>query len=368
MVAAAGLFPLCSSVCHATILFTMIEKIRVGNTGIEAFRLRNRNGIEAEILNYGATLCALRMPDRSGQSADVILGFDQPAAYLGSHPYFGSLVGRYANRIRAGRFSLGDTTYRLAINNEPHHLHGGPGGFHHVFWQARVLAEAPAPQLQLSYQSPDGEEGYPGALEVTVTYTLSEANELRIDYVAESDRETIINLTSHAYFNLAGSGTISQHSLQIQSAYFLPTDETGLPRGDLQAVDGTPFDFRHAALIGPRLAADDPQLRQVGGFDHCFVLDKAAYELAAVARLTDPLSGRMLDVLTTQPGLQLYTANFLDGSIVGKGGAAYTQHSALCLETQHFPDAPNRPHFPDTTLQPGAVYRQSVVYRLGLAG
>jgi aldose 1-epimerase len=344
----------------------MIEKLPAGTPELEAFRLRNRNGFEAEILNYGATLRALRMPDHAGQYADVVLGFDQPAAYLAPHPYFGSLVGRYANRIRAGRFCLGGTAYRLATNSAPHHLHGGPGGFHHVFWQARVRAEAPAPQLQLSYQSPDGEEGYPGALAVTVTYTLSEANELRIDYVAQSDRETIINLTSHAYFNLAGSGTISEHSLQIKAASFLPTDETGLPRGDRQAVDNTPFDFRHSALIGPRLAADDPQLRQVGGFDHCFVLDKAAHELASVALLTDPLSGRMLEVLTTQPGLQLYTANLLDGSIVGKGGAVYTQHSAVCLEAQHFPDSPNQPHFPDTTLQPGEYYRQSVVYRLGL--
>jgi aldose 1-epimerase len=341
------------------------QRLHVADTLLESFTLRNHHGIEAEILSYGATLRALRMPDRAGQIADVVLGFDQPETYLGPHPYFGSLVGRYANRIRAGRFTLGGQSYHLATNSGPHHLHGGPGGFHQALWQAEAHEETHGPQLQLAYLSPAGEEGYPGRLEVKVTYTLGETNELRIDYEAHSDQETIINLTSHAYFNLAGGGSIRQHSLQLSAAHFLPTDETSIPRGELRAVAGTPFDFQRPALIGPRLDVDDEQLRHADGFDHCFVLDKAPHELAHAALLADPASGRTLEVLTTQPGLQLYTGNYLDGSIIGKGGCAYTKHSAVCLESQHFPDSPNQPQFPSTTLQPGAVYRQTVIYRLG---
>ena len=337
--------------------------------GVEAtiYTLRNAGGLEAEILTYGGTLRALRAPGRDGQMADIVLGFDDLEGSLGPHPYLGSLIGRYANRIRAGRFSLGGATYTLAVNNGPNHLHGGPGGFHRVLWEAQPLDAPDGPSLTLAYSSPDGEEGYPGRLSVVVSYTLTDRNDLRIDYEARADRETVVNLTNHAYFNLAGEGTIHGHELQLAASRFLPIDETSIPLGELRSVVGTPFDFRRPALIGPRLEADDPQIRLAQGFDHCYVIDKTPGELAFAARVVEPESGRTLEVYTTQPGVQLYTGNFLtaEGTIVGKGGRAYPQYGALCLETQHFPDSPNQPQFPSTVLRPGEHYRQTTVYRLG---
>ncbi len=343
------------------------ETVQAGATVAERYTLTNSDGLEAEILTYGGTLQALRAPGRDGRMADVVLGFDEFAPYLGPHPFFGSLVGRYANRIRAGRFSLDGQSYSLAINNGPNHLHGGPGGFHQVLWQAQPLAAPDGPSLTLAYSSPDGEEGYPGTLAVVVTYTLTNSNDLRIDYEARADRATVLNLTNHAYFNLAGEGTILGHELQVAASRFLPVDPTSIPLGELRPVAGTPFDLRRPALIGERIGADDEQLRLVKGFDHCYVLDKSPGELAFAARAADPVSGRTLEVYTTQPGVQLYTANFLAGEIVGKGGRRYEQYSALCLETQHFPDSPNQPQFPSTVLRPGERYRHSTVYRLGIS-
>ncbi|HMQ33231.1 MAG TPA: aldose epimerase family protein [Chloroflexaceae bacterium] len=340
--------------------------LRAGDDEVASFTLRNAGGVEAEILTFGGTLRALRAPGRDGRTADIVLGFDDLGPYLGPHPYFGSLVGRYANRIKAGRFSLGGATYSLAVNNGPNHLHGGPGGFHHVHWQAQPLEAPDGPSLTLAYSSPDGEEGYPGQLSVVVSYTLTDTNDLRIDYEARADRETVLNLTNHAYFNLAGEGTILGHELQLAASRFLPIDDSSIPLGELRPVAGTPFDFRQPAQLGPRLGTDDEQLRLVQGFDHCFVLDKGPGELAFAARLSDPESGRTMEVYTTQPGVQLYTGNYLDGSITGKGGRRYGRHSALCLETQHFPDSPNQPQFPSTVLRPGEGYRQTTVYRLGV--
>lgn len=342
--------------------------LRAGEREAEAYTLTNAGGLEAEILTYGGTLRALRAPGRDGRLADIVLGFDDLAGYLGAHPYFGSLIGRFGNRIKEGRFSLDGRAYSLAVNNGPNHLHGGPGGFHRATWQAQPLAAPDGPSLTLAYSSPDGEEGYPGALSVVVAYTLTDANDLRIDYEARCDRPTVLNLTNHAYFNLAGEGTILGHELQLAASRFLPIDATSIPLGELRQVAGTPFDFRQPAQIGPRLGADDEQLRLVKGFDHCYVLDKAPGELGFAGTVADPESGRTLEVYTTQPGVQLYTGNFLEdeGTIVGKGGRPYPRYGALCLETQHFPDSPNQPQFPSTTLGPGERYRQTTVYRLGL--
>jgi aldose 1-epimerase len=338
--------------------------LRADDVTAEAFTLTNTHGLEAEILTFGATLRALRVPDRAGQLADVLHGFNDLEPYVGPHPYFGSLVGRYGNRIKAGRFSLGGRSYQLAINNGPNHLHGGPGGFHRALWAAQPLEAPDGPSLTLAYLSPDGEEGYPGALAVVVTYTLTARNELRIDYEARTDRETVLNLTSHGYFNLAGGGDIRGHELQVVASRYLPVDPTAIPLGELRPVAGTPFDFRHPAPLGPRLDADDEQLRQARGFDHCYALDKAPGDLALAAVLSDPASGRSMELYTTQPGLQLYTGNFLDGSIIGKGGRPYGPYSAVCLETQHFPDAPNQPTFPSTVLRPGEHYRHTTVHRM----
>lgn len=342
------------------------ETVRAGAVEAERYTLTNTAGLEADVLTYGGTLQALRAPGRDGQLADLVLGFDDLAPYLGPHPYFGSLIGRYANRIRAGQFRLDGVAYSLAVNNGPNHLHGGPGGFHQVLWQPQPLDAPDGPSLTLAYLSPDGEEGYPGSLAVVVTYTLTNTNDLRIDYEARTDRATVLNLTNHAYFNLAGEGSVLGHELQLAASRYLPIDPTSIPLGELRPVAGTPFDFRQPAQIGARLGADDDQLRLAQGFDHCYVIDKAPGELAFAAMAVDPESGRSLEVFTTQPGVQLYTANFLTGSIAGKGGRPYGQYSAFCLETQHFPDSPNQPQFPGTVLRPGERYRHTTVYRIGI--
>lgn len=340
--------------------------VRVGETSVDAYTLSNTGGLEAEILSYGGTLRALRAPGRDGRLADIVLGFDDPADYAGPHPFFGSLVGRFANRIKAGRFELDGVAYSLAVNNGPNHLHGGPAGFHRQVWEAQAIDAPDGPSLTLAYRSADGEEGYPGELLAIVTYTLTEANELRLDYEARATAPTILNLTNHAYFNLAGEGTIHGHELQLAASHYLPIDPTSIPLGELRPVAGTPFDLRRPALLGERIAADDEQLRLVQGFDHCFVFDKSPGTLALVGALVDPESGRALELFTTQPGVQVYSGNFLTGSFVGKGGTAYGQYSAVCLETQHFPDSPNQPQFPSVVLRPGERYRHTTIYRMGI--
>ncbi len=333
---------------------------------VELFTLRCAAGLVARVTGYGATLVGLQAPDRSGALADVLLGFDTLAPYLGAHPYFGSLIGRYANRIANGRFSLDGVAYHLPCNNGPHHLHGGPAGLHQVVWQAEPSSGPDGPGLTLRYLSRDGEGGYPGALAITVSYLLHNRGALRIDYAATTDRPTPVNLTSHGYFNLAGGGDVLGHELYLAADDFLPVDATLIPTGERRAVAGTPLDFTTPALLGARLDADDEQLRYAGGYDHCFVLRGAGDLAMLAARVVEPRSGRVLELFTTQPGVQLYTGNALDGSVRGKGGQVYHRYAGFCLEAQHFPDAPNQPAFPSTILRPGETYRHTTIYQLGV--
>ncbi len=329
---------------------------------VERFTLVNARGASAQVISLGATLTALRVPDRGGHLDDVVLGFDSLEPYLGDHPYFGSTVGRYANRIAAGRFVLDGEAYALACNDAPNHLHGGPRGFHRRLWAARPRVTAEGPSLTLSMESPDGDEGYPGALTVEVTYTLTD-DALRIAYEAATTRPTVVNLTHHSYFNLSGGGDILAHELELLASRFVPIDPTGIPIDAPRAVEGTAMDFTRPALVGERLGADDAQLRAGRGYDHCWVLDGPSEGLRLAARLSDPASGRVMELLTTEAGVQFYAGNRLDGSLVGKGGRRYPRHAGLCLEAQHWPDSPNRPGFPSTVLRPGARYRQRTEYR-----
>lgn len=331
---------------------------------IDRYTLVNTNGLSAGIITYGGTLTSLRVPDRSGVLSDVVLGFDTLAPYLAEHPYFGSLIGRYGNRIAGGRFALSGTTYTLARNDGPNHLHGGPSGFHRRIWKAQAGTDDRS--LELSYLSRDGEEGYPGKLAVTVVYTLTDQDELRIEYTATTDQDTVINLTNHAYFNLAGAGNILDHELELAASHFLPIDRTLIPLGELRPVQNTPLDFIQRARIGTRIANDDEQIRHAQGYDHTWVLDKAAGTLGFAARLSDPASGRVMEVYTTEPGIQFYAGNLLDGSLIGKADQRYVKHSGLCLETQHYPDSPNQPQFPSTVLRPGETYRQTTIYRFSV--
>lgn len=334
---------------------------------IDLYTLTNAHGMRAAISTYGGTLVALHAPDRQGRLGDVLLGFDTLEGYLAEHPYFGSLIGRVGNRIARGRFELGGVTYTLACNNGPNHLHGGPGGFHRAIWRAEVRAAGDEPSLALSYHSPAGEEGYPGNLAVTVVYTLTAQNELRIDYSATTDQATPVNLTNHAYFNLAGAGDVLGHEIQLLAARFIPVNADLIPLGELRAVAGTPMDFRTPQPIGARLAADDEQLRvALGGYDHTWALDAPPGTLGLAARVAEPASGRAMEVYTTQPGVQFYTGNFLDGSLAGKGGVRYSKYAGFCLETQHFPDSPNQPQFPSVILRPGEAYRQTTLYCFGV--
>jgi aldose 1-epimerase len=331
---------------------------------IDLYTLAQPNGLEARIMTYGGTLVSLRMPGSEGP-ANVVLGFDALEPYLAGHPFFGALVGRFGNRIANGRFQLNGVEYVLARNDGHNHLHGGLRGFDKVVWRATPRDDAGAPALELTYLSRDGEEGYPGNLDVTVVYTLTDDSRLRIDYRATTDRDTVANLTNHSYFNLAGAGDILAHEIRIPARRFLPTDSSLIPTGELRPVDGTPMDFTRPTAIGARIHADDEQLHLAsGGYDHTWVLDKDDAALGLAAEVYDPSSGRVLEVFTTQPGIQFYTGNFLDGSLVGVHGQAYQKHSGFCLETQHFPDSPNQPHFPSTLLRPGEVYRQTTIFRL----
>ena len=333
-------------------------------SAVELYILTNSCGVEARVITYGGTLVALRAPDRAGVSGDIVLGFDSLAPYAGDHPYFGSLIGRYANRIARGRFTLDGRSYALPVNDGTNHLHGGPRGFHKVLWHVERSTSHPA-QLTLSHVSRDGEEGYPGNLHVEVRYTLTDANELRLDYRAHTDAPTIVNLTSHTYFNLAGAGTVLDHALQVRASRYLPLDATRIPLGAASRVDGTPFDFRSPQPIGRRIDEPNDQLRIGPGYDHTWVLDKASGEPIFAAELYDALSGRVMAIHTTQPGLQVYSGNFLDGTIAGKGGSRYRKHAGVCLETQHFPDSPNQPAFPSTRLAPADVFEHTTVYRFG---
>jgi aldose 1-epimerase len=330
---------------------------------VELYTLANDHGVEARIMSYGGTLVSLRAPDRNGVHADVVLGFDEFAPYLAQHPYFGSLIGRYANRIAGASFTIDGKPYRLSANEGRNHLHGGRIGFDKILWDAEPAESAEGPQLVLSHFSRAGEEGYPGNLSMGVTYTLTAQNELRLDYSGSTDQTTVINLTHHSYFNLAGAGTIHDHLLRLTAARYLPVDPELIPLGEQRSVQGTPFDFTVPRSIGSRISSDEAQLQLAGGYDHCWVLTERSGAFALAAELFDPMSGRALSVFTTQPGIQVYSGNFLDGSIQGKQGQRYQRHSGLCLETQHFPDSPNQSTFPITVLRPGENYRQRTIYR-----
>lgn len=348
---------------------TRIEKTSFGNlpdgTPVDLFTLERAGGLSVGITNFGGAIVCLKVPDAAGNLADVVLGFDGVEGYLAKeNPYFGALVGRFGNRIARGRFRLDGAEHVLACNDGQNHLHGGVQSFSKVLWAARPMSSPIGPVLQLSYLSRDGEEGYPGNLSVTVTYTLK-ADALEIDYAATTDAPTHCNLTSHAYFNLdgEGNGTIVDHRLLLQASRFTVAGPGLIPTGEIRSVAGTPLDFRTEARIGDRIDLDDPQLRLAGGYDHNWVLDRAGGSPWFCARVISPESGRAMEVLTTEPGVQFYSGNFLDGSLRGKGGKRYPRRAGLCLETQHFPDAPNHPEFPTTVLRPGEKYATSTIYR-----
>ena len=338
---------------------------------VEAVELSNAKGMSARIIAIGATLQALSVPDRQGRSADIVLGYATPTEYLDNPQNFGVTVGRYANRIAKGKFTLDGKTYTLAKNDGPNHLHGGKRGFARALWRIDSVERGSPARVILSYTSPDGEEGYPGKLDVTATYELSDDNELAIDYRATTDKPTVVNLTNHAYFNLAGEAsgtTILGHRLRIAAESFTPVDETLIPTGERRPVAGTPFDFRTSTVIGARIRdARDEQLRFGRGYDHNFIITGAPGTLRLAARLEEPNSGRIMELLTTAPGLQFYSGNFLDGATVGKGARLYRQSDALCLEPQAFPDAPNQKNFPSARLDPGETYRHRIVLRFLVA-
>ena len=327
--------------------------------------LTNTAGIEVRIITYGGIIVSLRTPDRDGNFDDIVLGFDSLEGYLSKHPFFGTLVGRYANRISKGRFTLDGVEYKLARNNGENHLHGGIKGFDKVVWRDRPLEVDDGVGIVLEYTSVDGEEGYPGTLDVQVIYTLNEDNELICDYRATTDRATPINLTQHSYFNLAGQGTgnVLRHLLELNAAAFTPIDAELIPTGEIRPVEGTPFDFRTETPIGARINSPEEQVQLGGGYDHNFVLNQTGEGPSLAARVREPMSGRVMEVHTTEPGVQLYTGNFLDGTLTGKGGRVYQHRFGFCLETQHFPDSPNRPEFPSTILRPGETYESRTVFR-----
>ncbi len=345
-----------------------IDKHPFGHTSdgkaVELYTLRNQNGIEAGIMTYGGILVSLKTPDKSGHFDDIVLGYDGLEGYLKRNPYFGSLIGRYGNRIAKGRFSLDGKTYSLATNNNAvNHLHGGVKGFDKVVWKAKPLQTGDGPAVQLDYLSKDGEEGYPGNLAVTANYTLTGDNAIRLDFTATTDKDTICNLTHHSYFNFRGGGDVLDYLVQINADRFTPGDAGLIPTGELRPVAGTPFDFRKPTSIGARVNSQDEQLRFARGYDHNWVFDKPSGALGLAASVLDKVSGRRMEVLTTEPGMQFYTGNFLDGSITGKRGQAYHKHHAFCMEPQHFPDSPNHPHFPSVELKPGEVYKNTIVYK-----
>jgi aldose 1-epimerase len=327
---------------------------------VDLYTLTNPGGITARITNFGGILVSLQAPDRNGKIADITLGFDKLDGYLGQHPYFGAIVGRYANRIGKAQFRLDGKVYKLAANDGENHLHGGNKGFDKVVWRLEdISAEGDQATVKLSYKSEDGEEGYPGNLACSVTYTLTRDNELKISYEAETDKPTVVNLTNHSYFNLAGQGNgdILAHELTLNADKYTVVDKGLIPTGENRPVEGTPMDFTSPKTIGSRVDLVE------GGYDHNYVLNSGGGTLTLAARVYEPTSGRVLEVYTDQPGVQFYTGNFLDGSITGKGGKLYKKHYGFCLETQHFPDSPNKPDFPSVVLRPGQKYQTQTVYK-----
>ncbi len=339
-----------------------------GGASVEIYTLRNSHGAQARIMTYGGIVQSLSMPDRHGHFADVVLGYDTLDGYLTNSPYFGALIGRYGNRIANGKFTLEGKTYTLATNNPPNCLHGGLVGFDKVVWTARPMETSHGPALILTYVSKGGEENFPGNLAVTAVYTLTDDNELKLEFTATTDAPTVVNLTHHSYFNLAGQGkgNILNHVVYINADTITPVDSTLIPTGKFADVTGTPFDFRKPTPIGARINAPDPVLQYGPGYDHNWVINKPLGQLGLMAQVEEPASGRVMQVWSDQPGLQFYAGNFLDGTIVGKGGAVYQRRSAFCMEPQHYPDSPNHPNFPTTELKPGETYHNTIIYKFSV--
>ena len=336
----------------------------------DLYILTNKNGAVVKISNYGGTVTSLTMPDRNGKFSDIVLGFDSLGKYVKDSPYFGCLIGRYGNRIAKGKFTLDGKNYTLATNNIGNALHGGLKGFDKAIWEATPKVTVQGPSLKLTYVSKDGEEGYPGTLKVSATYILTNRNELKLVYRATTDKDTVINLTHHSYFNLAGQGkgTILDHILTLDSSRYTPVDKTLIPTGKIASVRGTPLDFRKPTPIGARIDAKDDKLKFAGGYDHNFIADKLlSGTLFRIAKVEEVNSGRVMEVLTTEPAVQFYAGNFLDGSLRGKGGAVYVRRSGFCLEPQHYPDSPNHKNFPSTVLKRGETYKNTIVYRFSTA-
>jgi len=331
------------------------------------YTLKNKSGTTLQVINYGGIIVSLKTRDREGKVADVVLGFDSLNHYIKNNPFFGALIGRYGNRIEKGKFTLDGKNYALAVNNGLNHLHGGEKGYDKVFWNIDVLPDSSS--LKLTYASGDGEEGYPGNLNVEVVYTLSDSDELKIDYKATTDKKTIVNLTQHTYFNLTGnpSSDILGHQLMINANQFLPVDKTLIPTGEFKAVSGSPFDFNILTAIGARINDKNEQLVFGNGYDHCWVLNNdQSGTVKKIAELYEPQSGRVMEVSTDEPGLQFYSGNFLDGTLTGKDGVVYKHRTGLCLETQHYPDSPNQPKFPSVVLNPGDTYKTTTIYKFSV--
>jgi aldose 1-epimerase len=369
-VAAVGLIGVSASDAHGSHGHLDVRKERFGTmpdgTVVYRYVLTNARGMEVKLITYGGAIQSLRVPDRHGRLANVTLGFSTLKGYLNpNNPYFGCITGRYANRIARGRFTLDGVTYQLAINNPPNHLHGGNVGFDKRVWDAQVVRTRHSVGVRFHRVSPNGEEHYPGTLDTTVTYTLNNRNALRMRYQATTSAPTIVNLTNHAYWNLhgEGSGDINDHVLLLKASHYTPDDPTLIPTGAIDPVAGTPFDFTRPTRIGARIRDSHPQLLIGRGYDHNWALDRHGSGLELAARLLDPRSGRVLEVITDQPGIQFYSGNFLDGTLVGTSGRTYRQGDGLALETQHFPDSPNHPNFPSTVLRPGQRYDTTTVYR-----
>ncbi|MFL6213367.1 MAG: aldose epimerase family protein [Blastocatellia bacterium] len=334
-------------------------------TPVDLYTLTNANGVEMKVITYGGIVTSLKTPDRNGQLGDIVLGFDNLQGYLDKSPYFGALIGRYGNRIGNAQFTLNGKTYRLPKNDGDNTLHGGIKGFDKVVWKARPLPIKDGAALELIYASKDGEEGFPGTLTVRVVYTLNNRNEWRIDYTATTDKPTVVNLTQHSYFNLAAGAAPNNlaHEVYLNADRFTPVAKGLIPTGELQAVKGTPMDFTRPMAISAHIDDNYDQLQLAGGYDHNWALNKAGSGMTLAARVVEPTSGRVLEVSTTEPGIQFYAGNFLDGTITGKGGKVYVKRYGFCLETQHFPDSPNKPNFPTTTLKPGETYKTTTVYK-----
>ena len=354
----------CGTTSEGSIMKEPFGKTPDGKS-VDIYTLRNTNGMEASIMTYGGTIVSLKVPDRNGNLGDVVLGCDTLDGYLKQSSYFGALIGRYGNRIAKGQFTLDGQTYHLDINNPPNSLHGGTNGFDKVVWKAKAVPTDSGPSLELTYVSKDGEEGYPGKLKVKAVYKLTD-NSLRIEFTATTDKDTVVNLTAHSYWNLAGKGNILDHVVTINADKFTPVDENLIPTGVLQPVDNTPFDFRQPTAVGARIEQVNEQIKFGKGYDHNWVLNKEPGKLEVAASAWDPGTGRMLEVSTTEPGVQFYSGNFLDGSFTGRHGVKYTKHAGFCLETQHYPDSPNHPDFPTTELKPGQTMDSTTTFTFGV--